>query len=208
MNIIDELHDRYTKPTKGIDISDMLPVEISDEVKEAAIDMPFKIFDPSGLSAAYYDKVHKMWLPVFAMFNVISNEFILCYSMRVDLLDRAYSLERCVCHEQYFKALSKNKTWKLIGYTQYNIRTTFKGIIPQKTRDIIKDNRSRFNDIYIIADAQNQWEIDKKVTTSVNRDPLVVGYSRQYDKYFVLDKFDMTPSEEYLAREFATRRNQ
>jgi hypothetical protein len=84
------------------------------------------------------------------------------------------------------------------------IMTTFQGIIPQKTKEVIQEHKSRFDQIYILAevDSWRELHLERSLPSQLNVDPLVLGYINGSQHFYVLDKFDITPLEHYVASEF------
>lgn len=107
----------------------------------------------------------------------------------------------------FFYSLQKYKDfWRSNMTYECGMSVKFGGVIPDSTKKIIKDNVDNFHGIFIVSDVQNRWKVNEKVTKlPINRDPLVIGYSKSLEMYFLLDKFDITPTEEYLAREFSVK---
>jgi len=79
----------------------------------------------------------------------------------------------------------------------WEFTSVFQGIIPKETKERIKQSQKAFGkDIYIIAEAKD-W-IGQEIPIE---DPLVVGVID--DTCFLLDEFDCTTMEAYVAREFS-----
>lgn len=78
--------------------------------------------------------------------------------------------------------------------------------IPDKTRAIIAKSKPLFNEVVIIAESSNWVEElnshEIEVRMPPNPDPLVVGIYGQ-DAY-LLDKYDTSTLEDYIAKEFTT----
>lgn len=88
------------------------------------------------------------------------------------------------------------------GYVVTSTLTaTFSGVIPADTRQKIAEVRSSevFSDIRMLAEAE--WAYDE-VPEPLYADPIVVGIIGE--EMWVIDIFDPTPIEEYIAREFIT----
>ena len=84
------------------------------------------------------------------------------------------------------------------GSKTFRAEAKYQGIIPDETRQKIHDAlRSRlFNDLYIIAEARN-WQFG---TTIISRSvPIIVGWVEKTKQMFIIDCFDPTPLEDYLA---------
>lgn len=78
----------------------------------------------------------------------------------------------------------------------------FEGLIPEETREIIKNYRGKFEKILLVEEAHN-WKItetEEIIKAEKNPDPLVIGC---YDNtYWLITKFDVTPLENLIATEF------
>lgn len=87
----------------------------------------------------------------------------------------------------------------------------FKGQIPDKVRKFYYENKDKFDEMYLVCDAQNKWGL--KITSQIiypkiqlDTDPLLIGIKKLEGKEFIflLDKFDVTFDENYLTKEFIT----
>jgi hypothetical protein len=99
--------------------------------------------------------------------------------------------------------LNRTCPWKKLVLT-----AEFDGIIPRATREIALAARHRFDNLYLVVDQQQRWQ-SKLLRDPVPRalDPLLVGELKRGSRrrFFLLDQFDLTAAEQYLADEFATR---
>lgn len=103
--------------------------------------------------------------------------------------------------QKYFSDVY-TKLCKDVGrYQTLNLSAQFSGMLPDKIRNTINDLKhdKSFDKILIIAEAP-KWEL-KKIAKPVNLDPLLVGM--KYDELFLIDTFDLTPTENIIASEFA-----
>jgi len=77
------------------------------------------------------------------------------------------------------------------------LTSRFYGIIPQETKEKIKEAESIFDaELYLIAETRPEtWNV-KNVTA----DPLLIGIFE--DKSYLIDHFNTTPLENYVMREF------
>jgi hypothetical protein len=84
----------------------------------------------------------------------------------------------------------------------------FDGILPKSTREIALAAKHRFDNLYLIVDQQRRWQ-STLLRDPVPRalDPLLIGELKRGDRrrFFLLDQFDLTAAEQYLADEFATK---
>jgi hypothetical protein len=84
----------------------------------------------------------------------------------------------------------------------------FDGILPKSTREIALTAKHRFNNLYLIVDQQQRWQ-STLLRDPVPRalDPLLIGELKKGNRrrFFLLDQFDLTVAEQYLADEFATK---
>jgi hypothetical protein len=99
--------------------------------------------------------------------------------------------------------LNRSCPWKKLVVT-----AEFDGLLPKSTREIALAAKQRFNNLYLIVDQQKRWQ-STLLRDPVPRalDPLLIGELRQGSRrrFFLLDQFDLTAAEQYLADEFATK---
>lgn len=88
-----------------------------------------------------------------------------------------------------------------VGRSEFSLQTRFTGVIPDRIRDLLVAGVAPFrpDELALIADAPfENWQ-----TVEVQRtDPLVVGVKD--GRMFLIDRFDPTPIERYIADEFAS----
>lgn len=112
------------------------------------------------------------------------------------------ALPRCLTelYSDVYNTLSS--LYKLHSYRQeFSIFAAFTGVIPADTKKKIREAQvSRaFDDIRLLAEAE--WAV-QSTPSPLYADPIVVGLVE--DEMWVIDVFDPTPLEEYIAREFTT----
>jgi hypothetical protein len=99
--------------------------------------------------------------------------------------------------------LNRIYPWKKLVLT-----AEFDGILPQSTREIALTAKHRFSNLYLIVDQQKRWQ-STLLRDPVPRalDPLLIGELKKGSRrrFFLLDQFDLTAAEQYLADEFATK---
>ena len=99
--------------------------------------------------------------------------------------------------------LNRIYPWKKLVLT-----AEFDGILPQSTREIALTAKHRFSNLYLIVDQQKRWQ-STLLRDPVPRalDPLLIGELKKGNRrrFFLLDQFDLTAAEQYLADEFATK---
>jgi hypothetical protein len=84
----------------------------------------------------------------------------------------------------------------------------FNGILPKKTREKARAAKDQFDKLYLVVDQQHRWKSVLLPDPSPRiLDPLLIGELQQgcERKYYLIDQFDLTEAEQYLAAEFATR---
>jgi hypothetical protein len=81
-----------------------------------------------------------------------------------------------------------------------NFKVAFSGQIPKETREKINQARKMGLEVFIVSEAQ-QWSISEK-RIPIPEDPLVIGYKANV--YWLIDKFDLTPTERWVAEEFTS----
>src|SRR5271165_1857914 len=110
--------------------------------------------------------------------------------------------------------LFRQKPINLSGDHQFLPRTKpviaaeFNGLLPKETRERALAARGHFDDLYLVVDQENRWE-SELLPDPVPRalDPLLIGEVNQSGeiKHFLIDQFDLTEAEQYLADEFAIK---
>lgn len=89
----------------------------------------------------------------------------------------------------------------LVRIPARSITAQYKGAIPADVRQLIREKSQSFDKIVILAEV-DKWVVDEIVTPK--SDPLVVGYNRDTDQWFLLAVYDTTPIERLIAGEFTT----
>jgi hypothetical protein len=109
-------------------------------------------------------------------------------------------------------ALFTYLTWEFLlnrtcPWTKLILTAAFDGIIPQKTRDIAVAAKHRFDRLYLVVDQEKRWQSQLLPDPAQQAlDPLLIGEIARGGsrRLFLLDQFDLTMAEQYLADEFAT----
>jgi hypothetical protein len=86
------------------------------------------------------------------------------------------------------------------------ITAEFNGILPREAREKARAARAHFDNLYLVVDQQHRWKSELLPDPAPHAlDPLLVGELKQGQecKFFVIDQFDLTEAEQYLADEFA-----
>jgi hypothetical protein len=86
----------------------------------------------------------------------------------------------------------------------------FDGILPKETREKARAAKDYFDNLYLIVDQQSRWKSTLlRDPTPRALDPLLIGELKQGRRYqfFLIDQFDLTEAEQYLADEFATKQD-
>jgi hypothetical protein len=97
--------------------------------------------------------------------------------------------------------LNQLRPWKKLVIT-----AEFNGILPRETREKARGAQDHFDKLYLIVDQQHRWKSVLLPDPSPRvLDPLLVGELQQdgVRKYYLIDQFDLTEAEQYLADEFA-----
>ena len=90
------------------------------------------------------------------------------------------------------------------------ITAEFDGILPKETREKARAAKDYFDNLYLIVDQQSRWKSTLlRDPTPRGLDPLLIGELKQGRRYqfFLIDQFDLTEAEQYLADEFATKQD-
>jgi hypothetical protein len=88
------------------------------------------------------------------------------------------------------------------------ITAEFNGILPKETREKARTAKDRFDNLYLIVDQQHRWKsVLLPDPRPRNLDPLLVAELKRgrARKYYLIDQFDLTEAEQYLADEFAIK---
>jgi hypothetical protein len=99
--------------------------------------------------------------------------------------------------------LDRRCPWKKLILT-----AEFDGILPKEVREKARNAKSHFDKLYLIVDQQHCW---KSVLLPDPRprplDPLLVAELKENGrrKFFLIDRFDLTAAEQYLADELLLR---
>jgi hypothetical protein len=86
-----------------------------------------------------------------------------------------------------------------------SLSASFEGLLPAATRAKALRARAHFDQLYLVVDQQGRWQSALlPVPASVLLDPLLVGEKREHfrSRYYLIDQFDLTQAEDYLASEF------
>jgi hypothetical protein len=92
--------------------------------------------------------------------------------------------------------------WKKLVVT-----AEFDGILPKTARETALAAKDRFDNLYLIVDQQKRWKSALLRDPMPHAlDPLLIGELKRgrRSRFFLLDQFDLTKAEQYLADEFAT----
>ena len=91
------------------------------------------------------------------------------------------------------------------------ITAEFDGILPKATREKARAAKDSFDNLYLIVDQQLRWKSTLlRDPTPRALDPLLIGELKQgrRHQFFLIDQFDLTEAEQYLADEFATKQDE
>jgi hypothetical protein len=88
------------------------------------------------------------------------------------------------------------------------ITASFEGLLPQHVRQKATDLRSQFEQLFLVTDQRGRWTYKLSPRPlPPNIDPLLIGKKKLtdgIDHYYLIDVFELTRAEEYLASEFTT----
>jgi hypothetical protein len=91
--------------------------------------------------------------------------------------------------------------WKKLVLT-----AEFDGLLPKTTRAKAVAARGHFDHLYIVVDQHRRWKSSLLPDPTPRAlDPLLIGELKQggCHKFYLIDQFDLTEAEQYLADEFA-----
>lgn len=91
-------------------------------------------------------------------------------------------------------------------YTKVVITAAFSGFAAEERERVLNSVKKAqgagvFSQILVIAEAP-KWEVNE-VVTQVKPDPLVVGWVEKTSQMFLIDRYNLTPLERYIADQFA-----
>ncbi len=79
----------------------------------------------------------------------------------------------------------------------------FMSVIPQETKEKIEKTKEEDGFSFAIISESAGWVVDETVRQlPKNPDPLVIGYSYAANQTYLIDTFDMTSMEQWIAKEF------
>jgi len=84
----------------------------------------------------------------------------------------------------------------------------FDGILPKEVRQKAHAAKSHFDHLYLVVDQEHRWKSTLLPDPRPRAlDPLLIAELKQgrRRKFFLIDQFDLTGAEQYLADEFATK---
>jgi len=93
--------------------------------------------------------------------------------------------------------------WKKLA-----LAAEFDGILPKETREKALAAKKHFDRLYVIIDQQHRWKSALLPDPRPRAlDPLLIGELSQgrRRKFYLVDQFDLTEAEQYLADEFAVK---
>jgi hypothetical protein len=104
-----------------------------------------------------------------------------------------------ILSQPYSEFLVKEQNLGNRSHSKYEIRDEFKGIIPEETKDKIKEAHEKcengeLDNIWLIKEAE--WNLSK-----VTEDPLIIGILG--NRAYLIDHFDCTDIEKWVKAEFS-----
>ena len=161
--------------------------------------------------------------PLFGLFSIKSPSlFIEVYKQRGDWpwkwtvshrTEDSYKDPAIIAYSKQiydlFKSMQDIAIEKNSSYASFVAQ--FRGAIPHPIRQKIafmpvgwtKLNHSRFDGAYLLADLDWSTQITITGPLFTNTDPLLLGYSKWADAFYIIDVFDVTKSEDMIRLEFA-----
>jgi hypothetical protein len=98
--------------------------------------------------------------------------------------------------DQIAKELIQAHRWAGRG-KRITLEAKFSGLLPERVRHRISESRVLFDEMLLITEAPN-WSYNVQTIIPVG-DPLLIG--RKGRNFYLLDEFDTTPAEYWVARE-------
>jgi hypothetical protein len=100
---------------------------------------------------------------------------------------------------------------RICPWQKLAISAEFDGILPKETREKARAAKDHFDNLYLIVDQHHRWKSTLLPDPTPRAlDPLLIGELKQGHRrqFFLLDQFDLTEAEQYLADEFATKQDE
>src|SRR5215813_4189150 len=97
---------------------------------------------------------------------------------------------------------------RLLPRKKLVITAEFNGILPKEAREKARAAKNHFDKLYLIVDQQHRWKSALLPDPRPRAlDPLLIGEVKRgrCRKFFLIQQFDLTEAEQYLADEFATQ---
>jgi hypothetical protein len=91
------------------------------------------------------------------------------------------------------------------------LNAEFDGILPTEVRKKVRAAKSHFDKLYLVVDEEHGWKSTLLPDPrSRPLDPLLVAELKQSGRrrFFLIDQFYLTVAEQYLADEFASKRDE
>ncbi len=191
---------------------DALPFENIDFIKLESLAEREKLRDFRLINLDFLSMTNEQGFPLFATFTTDSAT---CYMRGVlDTFGSVYcaikyktNFKSRIVRDQYLKHF-KHFACKLIDDTRvsesmtlnFEVSSKFSGIIPPLAREEIVQHKYKFEEILVVAEADN-WTFEKTVVhLNPNPDPLIIGVKKNLA--YLISQFDITKLEDYVKREF------
>src|SRR6516162_11136597 len=97
---------------------------------------------------------------------------------------------------------------RLLPWKKLVITAELSGILPKEAREKARAAKNHFDKLYLIVDQQHRWKSELLPDPRPRAlDPLLIGEVKRgrCRKFFLIQQFDLTEAEQYLADEFATQ---
>jgi hypothetical protein len=188
-------------PFENVDLEHYEMLADRENLKE------FKLIDLSFL-----ERSNEEGFPLFAVFSTDSKK---CFIKGVFETFGPYcntkyhtNFSSKIIRQKYlkhFKILACKMVDKIPYVKDYmdftmELSSNFSGILPLSAREDIVENKERFDEIVVIAEADN-WKLSEEVIrSSYNPDPLIIGIRKNLA--YLISTFDITKLEDYVKREF------
>jgi len=191
---------------------------LREEKRACVLDLKYKRLDPTFLKMTLKSRKREKVgpLPAFAVFSTRSAECKISVEVAEFSRQTKVSLENLTpqsmidyCDlsalERVAAELCEKERSRFRRYSgasvKVSISTKFTGAIPDEVREKIRaaESSGEFDEVMLIAEVP-EWKIDQTVVLVPKGDPLVVG--KKGELLWLIDAFDTTPIEEYVAKEF------
>lgn len=202
-----DIIEKFSKPivqrqsTLTIKYDDLLPIERSTfhTLKTNKLAQEFREIDMSFLSMTVKQQSVLPIVPKFSIFHVFGDDIFSLWLRREGFLVCGSTLSNKKLEKFFidvYKTIGKQST----NFSINRLISKFIGIIPSEIKDSIKEHKSKFDNLYLVKEADNWTFKSEPIPQPPSPDPLIIG--EKNNKYYLISQFDLTNIEKYIVSEF------